>query len=78
MTYNFSTSIAFYLDLLFIQDKSNNITTNLHHKHDTFGFHIHVKKYSISTSIWCLCISAHSLFVAQIIVTFYDVTGLHS
>ena len=31
-----STSIAFYLNLLFIRDKSNNITT----KCDAFGFHI--------------------------------------
>ena len=35
-----STSIASYLDLLFIRDKSNNITTKLYDKHDTFGFHI--------------------------------------
>ena len=35
-----STSIASYLDLLFIRDKSNNIMTKLHDKRDTFGFHI--------------------------------------
>ena len=35
-----STSIASYLDLLFIRDKSNNITTKLYDKHDAFGFHI--------------------------------------
>ena len=35
-----STSIAFYLDLPFIRDKSNNITTKLHDKRDTFGFDI--------------------------------------
>ena len=35
-----STSVASYLDLLFIQDNSNNITTKLYDKHDTFGFHI--------------------------------------
>ena len=35
-----STSIASYLDLLFIRDKSNNITTKLYDKHDEFGFHI--------------------------------------
>ena len=35
-----STSIASYLDLLFIRDKSNNITTKLNDKRDTFGFHI--------------------------------------
>ena len=59
-----STSMASYLDLLFIQDKSNNITTKLYDKCDAFGFHIvnfDVKQYSISTSLWCLCISAHSL-----------------
>ena len=35
-----STSIASYLDLLFTRDKSNNITTKLYDKRDTFGFHI--------------------------------------
>ena len=35
-----STSIASYLDLLFIRDKSNNITTKLYYKRDAFGFHI--------------------------------------
>ena len=35
-----STSIASYLDLLFIRDKSNNITTKLYDKSDAFGFHI--------------------------------------
>ena len=35
-----STSIASYLDLLFIGDKSNNITTKLGDKRDAFGFHI--------------------------------------
>ena len=35
-----STSIASYLDLLFIRDKSNNITTKLYDKLDAFGFHI--------------------------------------
>ena len=35
-----STSIASYLDPLFIRDKSNNITTTLYDKRDTFGFHI--------------------------------------
>ena len=34
-----STLIASYLDLLFIPDKSNNITTKLYDKCDTFGFH---------------------------------------
>ena len=62
-----STSVASYLDLLFTRDKSNNITTKLDDKRDAFGFHIvnfplYVKQYSISTSLWCLCISAHSLY----------------
>ena len=35
-----STSVASYLNLLFTQDKSNNITTKLYDKCDTFGFHI--------------------------------------
>ena len=34
------TSITSYLDLLFIRDKSNNITAKLYDKHDAFGFHI--------------------------------------
>ena len=34
-----STSIAPYLDLLFIPDKDNNITTKLDDKCDAFGFH---------------------------------------
>ena len=35
-----STSIASYLDVLFIRDKSNNITTKVYDKRDAFGFHI--------------------------------------
>ena len=35
-----STSVASYLDLLFIRDNSNNRTTKLNDKRDTFGFHI--------------------------------------
>ena len=35
-----STSVGSYLDLLFIRDKSNNITTKLDDKRDAFGFHI--------------------------------------
>ena len=34
------TSVASHLDLLFTQDKSNNITTKLYDKRDAFGFHI--------------------------------------
>ena len=32
-----STSIASYIDLLFIRDKNNNITTKLYDKRDAFG-----------------------------------------
>ena len=35
-----STSIASYLDLLFIRDKSNNIKTKLYDERDAFDFHI--------------------------------------
>ena len=61
-----STSIASCLDLLFIRDKSNNITTKLYDKRDALWLphcelSLHVKQYSISTSLWCLRISAHSL-----------------
>ena len=35
-----STSVASYLDLLFIRDNGNNITTKLYDKRDMFGFHI--------------------------------------
>ena len=35
-----STSIASYLDILFIRNKSSNITTRLYDKRDAFGFHI--------------------------------------
>ena len=34
------TLIASYLDLLFIRDKNNNITTKLYDKHYALGFHI--------------------------------------
>ena len=49
-----SISIASYLDLLFIRDKSNNITTKLDDKRDTFGFHIVNFPFMSSTSLWCL------------------------
>ena len=35
-----SASIASYLDLLFIREKSNNITTKLYDERDAFGFHV--------------------------------------
>ena len=53
-----STSVASYPDLLFTRDKSNNLTTKLHDERDAF---LYVKQYAISASLWCLCISAHSL-----------------
>ena len=61
-----STSVASYLDLLFTRDKNNNITTKLYDKRGAFGFHIVnflFKQHSISTSLRCLCISAHLLCV---------------
>ena len=76
-----STSIASYLDLLFIRDKSNNITTKLYDKHDAFGFHI-VNFPFMSSNIPSA--PAYGLYasqlipmpvVAQIIVTFYYATG---
>ena len=61
-----STSITSFLDLLFIRDKSNNITIKLYDK----------RQYSISTSLWCLHLSSFAMpVVAQIIVTFYYATG---
>ena len=60
-----STSIASYLNLLFIQDKSNNITTKLYDKCDTLGFHIvnfpFMSSNIPSILLWCLSISALSL-----------------
>ena len=35
-----STSVASYLDLLFMRDRSNNIATKVYDKRDAFGFHI--------------------------------------
>ena len=35
-----STSVAFYLDLLFTTNESSSITTQLYDKHDAFNFHI--------------------------------------
>ena len=64
-----SISVASYLDLLFIRDNSNNITTMAKLNYMTSVIRLvphcelsfHVKQYSIRTSLWCLCISAHSL-----------------
>ena len=75
-----STSIGSYLDLLFIRDKSNNITTKLYDKRDAFGFHF-VNFPFMSSNIPSAqpMVSMHlSSFampvVAQIIVTFYYAT----
>ena len=78
-----STSIASYLDLLFIRDKNNNIMTKLDDKRDAFGFHI-VNFPFMSSNILSApaygTVSMHlssfaMLVVAQIIVTFYYITG---
>ena len=57
-----STSIASYLDLLFIRDKINNITTKLDDKRDTFGFHI-VNFPFMSSNIP----SAYGVYASQLI-----------
>ena len=59
-----STSIAPYLDLLFIRDKSNNITTKLYDKHDAFGFHI-VKFSFMSSNIPSA--PAYGVYASQLI-----------
>ena len=59
-----STSIASYLDLLFIQDKSNNITTKLYDKHDAFGFHT-VKFHFMSSNIPSA--PAYGVYTSQLI-----------
>ena len=59
-----STSIASYLDLLFIQDKSNNITTKLYDKRDAFGFHI-VNFPFMSNNI--LSAPAYDVYASQLI-----------
>ena len=75
-----STSIASYLHLLFIRDKSNNITTKLYDKRDAFGFHIVNFPFTLSNipSAPAYGVYASQLIVmpivAQIIVTFYYAT----
>ena len=59
-----STSIAFYLDLLFIRDKSNNVTTKLYDKRDAFGFHI-VNSPLISSNISSA--KAYGVYASQLI-----------
>ena len=77
-----STSVASYLQLLFIRDNSNNITTKLNDKPDTFGFHIvnfPFMSRNISSALQPMVSMHLSSFtvpvVAQIIVTFYYATG---
>ena len=68
-----STSVASYLDLLFIRDNSNKITTKIYDKHDTFGFHIVNFPFMLMVSMH---LSSFAMpVVAQIIVTFYHATG---
>ena len=76
-----STSVASYLDLLFIRDGSNNITTKLDDKRDMLAstlrtflscqaiFHQHQPMVSMHLSSFAMPV------VAQIIVTFYHATG---
>ena len=59
-----STSVASYLDLLFIRDNSNNITTKLYDKRDTFGFHI-VNFPFMSSNIPSA--SAYGVYASQLI-----------
>ena len=72
-----STSVASYLDLVFIRDNSNNITTKLYEKRDTFGFHIVNVPFMSSNipSAPTYGVYASQPIVAQIIVTFYHATG---
>ena len=59
-----STSVASYLDLLFIRDKNNNITTKLYEKRDAFGFHI-VKFPFVSSNIPSA--PAYGVYASQLI-----------
>ena len=76
-----STSVASYLDLLFTQDKRNNIATKLYDKRVAFGFHI-VNFPFMSSNIpsapaYGVYASQLILYgiVAKIILTFYYATG---
>ena len=60
----YSTKVASYLDLLFIRDNSNNITTKLYDKRDMFGFHI-VNFPFMSTSIPSA--PAYGVYASQLI-----------
>ena len=59
-----STSVASYLDLLFTWDNSNNITTKLYDKRDTFGFHI-VNFHFMSSNIPSA--PAYGVYASQLI-----------
>ena len=59
-----STSIASYLNLLFVRDKSNNMTTKLCDKRDAFGFHI-VNFPFMSSNI--LSAPAYGVYASQLI-----------
>ena len=59
-----STSIASYLDLLFIRDKSNSITTKLYDKRHAFGFHI-VNFSFMSSNI--PSVPAYGVYASQLI-----------
>ena len=59
-----STSAVSYLDLLFIRDKSNNITAKLYDKRDAFGFHT-VNFPFMSSNIPSA--PAYGLFTSQLI-----------
>ena len=59
-----STSIASYLDLLFIRDKNNNITTKLYDRRDAFSFHI-VNFPFMSSNI--LSAPAYGVYASQLI-----------
>ena len=71
-----STSIVPYLDLLFIRDKSNNITTKLYDKRDAFGFYIvnfpfmssNIPAYDVYASLlirYARCCSNYSNFLLR-------------
>ena len=76
-----STSIASYLDLPFIRDKSNNITTKLYEKRDAFGFHIvnfplcQAMFHQHQPMVFMHLSSFAMPIVAQIILTFYYAKG---
>ena len=54
------TSIYFSSEIIATVKQPNYITSMIRLA-STYELSFHVKQYSISTSLWCLCISAHSL-----------------